>query len=87
MRDLGGLDRYYENEPKVKPRVTALYNAFISCRRDAKENRPIKLKHLYKAAEVLDYEQDMAVMVMQAADNHYLKLCIEKMKRERLKND
>ena len=78
---LGGLDDLEAARPKVKPRIYQLYGIFSSLRRDAEDMKPIKSDAVYQAAAVLNYEQDKAVKVIQAADDHYLKLCADKIKR------
>ena len=78
---LGGLDELEANRPKVKPRIYQLYSVFNRLRREADEMKPIKSDAIFNAAAVLNYEQDKAVKVIQAADDHYLKMCADKIKR------
>jgi hypothetical protein len=78
---LGGLDDLEAQRPKVKPRIYQLYSIFNRLRRDADEMKPIKADAIFQASAVLNYEQDKAVRVVQAADDHYLKMCADKIKR------
>lgn len=78
---LGGLDELEAARPKVKPRIYQLYSVFSRLRRDADDMKPIKSDQIFNACAVLNYEQDKAVQVIQAADDYYLKLCADKIKR------
>jgi len=78
---LGGLDDLESARPKVKPRIYQLYSIFNRLRRDADDMKPIKSDVIFNAAAVLNYEQDKAVRVIQSADDHYLKMCADKIKR------
>lgn len=59
----------------------ALYDVYSQCLRESEHMKPIKAALLYEAAGVLNYERDKAVKVLQSADDHYLKLCADKIKR------
>lgn len=78
---LGCLDELIKAEPKPPARVYAMYNALMVLRRDTEAEHRVPYKDLYEAARFIDYEQDKAVQVMQAADDHFLHLCAEKIKR------
>jgi hypothetical protein len=78
---LGGLDELEASKPKVSDNVWSLYSVYSQCRRDAEGMNRIKYDDFYAKASVLRYETDMAVSVLQAADDHYLKLCADKLKR------
>lgn len=80
-KKLGYLEQFEASRPVVKPVIYALYDAFSSLRREAKEMKYIKRKEIEKAVESIYYEQDKAIEIIQKADNHYLALCAAKLKR------
>jgi hypothetical protein len=80
-KDLGGLDELEANRPKVKPIVSQMYSLFSELRRETPEKEKIKRKDIEKAVNVLNYEIDKAIEVIQAADDYYMKLVFEKLKR------
>lgn len=85
-KDLGGLDELEAGRPVAKPVVWALYGVYSDSRREGDELKPIKAAVFEKACKnALSYETDLAVKVLQSADDHYLKLCVEKIKRTKAK--
>lgn len=79
---MGYLEEHEESTPKPKRAIVwQLYGIYLDCRREGKELERIKAKTFYKAAEHLNYETDKAVKVLQSADDHYLKLYADKLKR------
>lgn len=80
-KQLGGLEELEAARPKVKPRIYAMYNLFSKLRREADELKPIRAALILDDVTVLSYEPDKALAVIQAADDHYLKLCADKIKR------
>lgn len=78
---LGGLDELEFHRPKVKHRIYNIYNVFSRLRRDTEDGKPIKYNDIIQSIDVVNYEPDKAAEVIQAADDHYLKLCAEKFKR------
>lgn len=73
------------HRPQPKHRVWALYEVFSACIRETKHMTPVKASVFSKAAAVLNYENDIAVKLLQSADDFYLKLCAEKTKRMQAK--
>lgn len=80
-KDLGGLDEWEKEQPKVKQIVWELYNAFSILRAEASEKQIIKRLDIENQVKNLNYETDKAVFVIKEADAHYLKLWAEKIRR------
>jgi len=80
-KDLGAIDELLAAEPKPPARIYEMYNALMMLRRDVEAGARVKTKDLYEAAALIEYETDKAVQVMQAADDYFLQLCAEKIKR------
>lgn len=78
---LGCLDELMAGEPNPPARIYAMYNTLMRLRRDVSAEHRVPQKELYEAARLIDYEPDKAVQVMQAADDNFLHLCAEKIKR------
>ena len=80
-KSLGGLDELEAARPKPRPIVSVLYSVFSQLRREAEDLKYIKKKDILDAVTGISYEPDLAVKVIQAADDFYLSLCVKKMKR------
>lgn len=78
---LGGLEELEAARPKSNKRVWQLYNLFSELRRETAENCKIKKAEIEQSAKALEYETDKAVQVIRSADDHYFKLCADKIKR------
>jgi len=75
-------EEFYELKPDLDDRQRELLSCYYSVRREGESGRPIKAKEIEEKAELINYETDFAVMVLQKIDDHYLKLCADELKRK-----
>jgi hypothetical protein len=80
-KDLGGLDELESMRPKATNQVMELYRIFSMLRRECIDMNRIKSADIETLAKSINYEPDKAIIVIQAADDHFLKLCADKIKR------
>jgi hypothetical protein len=78
---LGGLAELEALRPNVKPVIYQFYKAFGYARRETAGGEVVPEGVWLKLCKTLPYEIDKAVEVLQSADDFYLSLCAEKLKK------
>lgn len=84
-KSLGGLKELEKHKPIVSNIVWELYSIFSECRCDLKRDEIITTKIIEENAHQINFEMDKIIQVIKSADKHYLKLCIDKEKRNNQK--
>lgn len=74
---------FYEMKPEVSARQRELLSALYAARRTIGDAHRASLESLEKAAEMCDYEPDVAQYILTQLDDHYVNLIVEKMKKAR----
>lgn len=83
----GALDEFWGNRPELTDRQKAVLSCYYQARRDnaTPPDGRISKSALIEACQQIDYETDLAVLLMQSLDDYYLHLRLEDMKRKAAK--
>lgn len=78
----GDEAEFWESRPTPTDRQRELLHCYYKARRDAKSDSKVTAKEFESYLFGVNYETDIAVTILQKLDDHYLKLCADKLKRK-----
>lgn len=70
---------YWEMRPSLTEKQRDLYCSWS--RRETKQGERVPEVQFIKSLECVNYEIDIAVLILQRLDDHFLTLCADKIKR------
>lgn len=78
----GDEAEFWGMRPDLNEMQYDLLGCFYSATRETKHGEKCSLANIEKALRQCCYETDLAIRILQNLDDHYLKLCADKMKRQ-----
>lgn len=78
----GDAEEFWSQRPELDEIQTELLNCYYSARREGKNGEKCPLDILERSLKTCWYETDLALRILQQLDDHYLKLCAEKLRKQ-----
>lgn len=75
-------EEFYERRPRLSLRQLQLKSAYYNARRETKEGTRVKSSTLKEFLADVQYEEDIALSLLQKVDDYYLKLYSDQLKRK-----
>jgi hypothetical protein len=77
----GKEDEFWQLKPDLTAYDVQLINAFWRARRECDADKPISRAILKQELQTCRIEEDIGLFILQGADDHYLSLYAEKLKK------
>lgn len=75
-------DQFWSIRPDLDPIQIELLNCYYMARRESKHDERCSRENIEFSLKDSCYETDLAITILQKLDDHYLKLCADKLKRQ-----
>jgi hypothetical protein len=78
----GEPEEFWRQRPELDDTQAELLNCYYVAIRDSKRGERCPVEAIERALSQCWYESDLALNILQQLDDHYLKLCADKLKRQ-----